>query len=114
MPRNSANYYEAVRTTVGPAASDAGHRLYLVPGMNHCGGGDGPSHFDMLHALEQWREQGHAPDTVAATHQANGVADRTRNLCPYPQVSRYNGVGDEAVAASYSCKPAARSSKSAL
>ena len=103
MPRNSANYYEAVRNTVGAATSDASHRLFLVPGMNHCGGGDGPSRFDMLHALEQWREGGIAPETIKAAHESNGKADRTRTLCAYPAVSIYAGHGDEADAASYSC-----------
>ena len=103
MPRNSANYYEAVRKAVGATASDANHRLYLVPGMNHCGGGDGPSHFDMLGALEQWREHDVRPETIPASHQTGGRADRTRNLCPYPQVSTYVGSGSESEAANYTC-----------
>ena len=104
MPGNSVNYANAVRRAVGATTADAAYRLYLVPGMNHCGGGDGPSHFDMLGALEQWREQGRAPETIPASHQTDGKADRTRNLCPYPQISSYNGSGDEAAASSYSCR----------
>lgn len=104
MPGNSVNYFKAVRNAVGAAASDENHRLYLVPGMNHCGGGDGPSTFDMLHALEQWREHRIRPETIPASHQANGTADRTRNLCPYPQLSTYNGTGSADDAASYTCR----------
>ncbi len=102
MPENSIHYYEAVRVAVGKEA-DSSHRLYMIPGMNHCGGGDGPSHFDMLTAMEAWREKGTRPETIPASHIADGKVDRTRNLCPYPQVSRYVGKGDENDAASYSC-----------
>ena len=102
MPENSIRYFEAVRAAVGGAAENA-HRLYLVPGMNHCGGGDGPSHFDMLTTLETWREQGKPPGTIPAAHVTDGKVDRTRNLCPYPEVSRYAGKGSESDAASYTC-----------
>ena len=98
MPENSIHYFEAV----GDSA-DNSHRLYLVPGMNHCGGGDGPSHFDMLTAMEAWREKGVRPETIPASHITDGKVDRTRNLCAYPQVSRYNGRGSENDAASYTC-----------
>ena len=102
MPENSIHYFEAVRATVGQAAEQS-HRLYLVPGMNHCGGGDGPSHFDMLTAMEAWREAGHRPETIPASHETDGKVDRTRNLCPYPEVSRYR-KGNENDADSYACQ----------
>ena len=102
MPGNSIGYFQAVRATVG-APDDESHRLYLVPGMNHCGGGDGPSHFDMLTAMEAWRERGVRPETIPASHMTNGKVDRTRNLCAYPLVSLYIGKGDENDAASYTC-----------
>lgn len=103
MPGNSVNYYNAVHAAVGAGIADASHRLYLVPGMNHCGGGDGPSHFDMLGALEAWREHGKRPDAIPAAHETSGKVDRTRNLCAYPKLSKYNGSGSEDDAASYSC-----------
>ena len=102
MPENSIRYFEAVRATVG-ASADESHRLYVVPGMNHCGGGDGPSHFDMLTAMEAWRERGVRPQTIPASHMTDGKVDRTRNLCAYPAVSRYIGKGDESDAVSYTC-----------
>ena len=102
MPENSIRYFEAVRAAVGDAACDS-HRLYMVPGMNHCGGGDGPSHFDSLTAMEAWREKGVRPETIPASHITDGQIDRTRNLCAYPQVSRYIGKGSESDAASYAC-----------
>ncbi len=103
MPGNSVNYFNAVRMAVGDNLADASHRLYLVPGMNHCGGGDGPSRFDMLVALEAWREGGKRPDTIPASHDTNGKVDRTRSLCPYPELSKYNGKGSESDAANYAC-----------
>lgn len=103
MPGNSIHYFNAVRSKVGAKIADASHRLYMVPGMNHCGGGDGPSHFDMLSALEAWRENGRRPTTIPAAHETDGKVDRTRNLCPYPQISTYRGTGGEADAASYAC-----------
>ncbi len=70
----------------------------MVPGMGHCGGGEGPSTFDMVTPLEQWVEKGQAPARVVASHSTNGKVDRTRPLCAYPQVARYTGSGstDEA------------------
>lgn len=74
----------------------------------HCGGGDGPSSFDMLTSLEQWVEQGIRPDRVIASRQVGGAVTRTRPLCPYPQVARYLGLGLAAGstddAASFACK----------
>ncbi len=54
--------------------------------MSHCQGGDGPSNFDMLRALEQWVEQSKAPDRIVAYRVRDGKVDRTRPLCPYPEV----------------------------
>ena len=62
------------------------YRLFMAPGMAHCGGGPGPNTFDMQAALEQWVEHGIAPERIIATRAINGIVDRTRPLCPYPQV----------------------------
>jgi feruloyl esterase len=72
--------------------------------MGHCFGGTGPNAFDMQTALERWLEQGIAPDAVVATHSINGVVDRSRPLCPYPQVAIYKGNGDTNDAANFSCR----------
>ena len=66
----------------------------MVPGMTHCAGGEGTSTFDALAALERWVEKGGAP--AAASRRRgwrNGVVNRTRPLCPYPQVASYKGTG---------------------
>jgi feruloyl esterase len=76
-------------------------RLLLVPGMTHCGGGEATDRFDMLTAIQQWVEQGRAPDRIIAT--GNAFPGVTRPLCPYPAVARYIG-GDPADAASFSCR----------
>ena len=75
----------------------------MVPGMGHCSGGEGPNDFDKIGALEAWVEQGKTPDQIVAAHNTGGKADRTRPLCPYPQVARYKGTGSIDEAASFSC-----------
>ena len=115
-PLNSINYYESVLSCFG--AGQAGerertlqdvqrfYRLFMAPGMTHCGGGPGPNTFDMQAALEQWVERGIAPDKIIATHALNGVVDRLRPLCPYPQVAVYKGKGDSNDMANFECRAA--------
>ncbi len=68
-PLHSLRYRHAVQQRLGDSASF--HRLFMVPGMNHCGGGSGPWQVDWLHALERWVEQGQAPQDLLATHPSN-------------------------------------------
>jgi len=75
-----------------------------VPGMGHCGGGDGTSTFDMLAAPDQWVEKGKSPDQIPASRVKDGVTDRTRPLCPYPQVATYKGSGSIDEAANFVCR----------
>ena len=76
----------------------------MVPGMGHCGGGDGTDTFDMLSAIEQWVERGKAPDRIEASRVREGKVDRTRPLCPYPQVAGYKGSGSTDDSANFVCK----------
>jgi feruloyl esterase len=99
---SSVNYYSSVLEAVGGTVA-GNYRLFMVPGMAHCGGGDGTSSFDMLGALEGWVEKGLAPDRIAASRIRNGVVDRTRPLCPYPQVARYMGSGSTDDARNFTC-----------
>lgn len=92
---------EAMARTMGFA------RLFMAPGVGHCGGGDGPSPQDTFTPLVQWVEAGKAPDTMLATKFVNnqpgqGIA-YTRPLCPYPTVARWNGQGSANDAANYVC-----------
>jgi feruloyl esterase len=80
------------------------YRLFMVPGMAHCGGGDGTSTFDMLTAMEQWVENNKVPDQIAAVRRRAGKVDRTRPLCPYPQIAHYKGSGDTNEAANFVCR----------
>ncbi|MBI2834803.1 MAG: tannase/feruloyl esterase family alpha/beta hydrolase, partial [Acidobacteria bacterium] len=105
-PRTSVNFYNKVVQTVGgPEHTSNALRLFMVPGMFHCSGGPGPNTFDMLGALEQWVETGQAPKQVIASRTTNGKVDRTRPLCPYPQVARYQGSGSIDDAANFACVP---------
>ena len=78
-----------MRPSAGSSEMDAFAKLYLVPGMHHCGGGPGPNEFDMLPVLENWVEKGESPGAVLASRVIDGRVDRTRPLCPHPQVARY-------------------------
>ena len=104
-PLASPAYYDRVAAEHGGVAAIRGsYRLFMVPGMAHCSGGEGPNDFDELKALEQWVEQGQAPDRILASHAKDGKIDRTRPLCPYPQVARYTGTGSIDDAANFVCK----------
>jgi hypothetical protein len=80
-------------------------RLFVVPGMNHCGGGPSTSQFDAFAALVKWVENGDAPENILATAPAaTPWPGRTRPLCPYPAVATYKGSGDINVATSFECR----------
>jgi feruloyl esterase len=97
------------------------YRLFLVPGMSHCGGGLGPNSFgngpavakddperDLLTALDRWVEKGIAPDHFIGTGKSITDPGKplTRPLCAYPKTARYKGSGDPNDAANFSCYPA--------
>jgi feruloyl esterase len=104
-PGTSVEYNQAVSQALGGGGKvKDGYRLFMVPGMGHCGGGDGTATFDMLAALEQWVEKGKAPDQIPASRVVDGRADRTRPLCAYPQVASYKGSGSTDEASSFVCK----------
>jgi feruloyl esterase len=102
-PRSTVAYYDNVAKTLGQKQVDDSVRLFFAPGMAHCGGGEGPNVFDALTPLEQWREQGKVPASIVATHSTNGKVDRTRPLCPFPQVAKYKGSGSIDEAANFTC-----------
>jgi feruloyl esterase len=102
-PRESVNYYNGVVTTMGKEKVTDAVRLFMVPGMGHCGGGDGPNEFDMLAVLEQWREHGKPPAEILASQVNEGRVVRTRPLCPYPQIAKYKGTGSIDRAENFVC-----------
>jgi feruloyl esterase len=104
-PGASVWYYKSVLEMNGGAGKvHDSYRLFMVPGMAHCGGGEGPNTFDTLTALEQWVEQKKAPGQIVASRVRDGKVDRTRPLCPYPQVATYKGSGSTDDAANFVCK----------
>jgi feruloyl esterase len=117
---NTINYFESVVSKMGGPETDAFTRLYMAPGVQHCGGGPGPDSFgengaaegsDAQHnmglALERWVEKGIAPSAIIATKKAGGDSGKsvkmTRPLCPYPQVAKYKGSGDSNDAGNFVC-----------
>jgi pimeloyl-ACP methyl ester carboxylesterase len=113
---DTARWYDGLQATHGGNASDFA-RFFRVPGMGHCSGGPATDQFDPLTALVAWVEQGTAPDRLIASARGPGNAaavnaelpagwapNRTRPLCPYPSVARYNGSGSLEDAASFSCR----------
>ena len=107
---DTVEYYDRLAAANGGAdAVRTWSRLFLSPGMGHCGGGAGAlDRFDLLTPLVEWVEKGTAPDAVPATgRSAPGRDDarRSRPLCAYPKHAHYKGSGDPEVLASYECRP---------
>lgn len=114
---NTVNYYNSVISKMGRQNADSFVRVFMVPGMQHCGGGPGADSFgavvsatptDPQHSLqlslELWVEKGAAPGTIISTkYGPNRTITMTRPLCPYPQSAKYNGTGDPNSAASFVC-----------
>jgi feruloyl esterase len=92
-PASTLAYHAALRKTMGDAAVDGFARLYMLPGMFHCIGGEGPHAFDLLTPLMDWVESGIAPSRIVASKLVEGKATRTRPVFPYPTVARYTGSG---------------------
>jgi feruloyl esterase len=109
-PLMSIEYYESVLTQMGAASTRDFYRMYLVPGMFHCGGGPGCDTVDWLSAIMGWVEQGKAPEAVIGARLENGTPVRTRPLCPYPQVAKYKGSGSIDEAQNFTCVPAGKPS----
>lgn len=99
---SSIGYYQGVEQLMGGRAQTQDFfRLFLIPGVHHCGGGPGLTEFDALSLLENWVEKGQAPDVMIASRPKNGVIERSRPIYPYPVLARYSGAGDPKQASSY-------------
>jgi len=102
-PQQSPKYFEAVVAKSGRSVVGKSIQLYMVPGMNHCAGGDGTDTFDKMAAMERWAASGKAPESIVASHITSGKVDRTRPLCPYGKVARWKGTGTTDDAANFAC-----------
>ena len=111
-PNNSINYFKSVfahdRRGHEEVRKDTFYRLFMVPGMSHCGGGPGANNFDALGALAKWVENGEAPDRLLATKYVNDDPAQgikfTRPVCSFPKVAVWNGHGSDTDAANYNCR----------
>jgi feruloyl esterase len=104
-PGSSVEFYKAVMDASGGSEQASNWvRLFMAPGMAHCSGGEGPDTFDKIRVMEQWVEQSKTPEQIVATHKTAGKIDRTRPLCPYPQVAHYKGTGSIDEASNFSCR----------
>ncbi len=117
---NTVDYYQEVIAKLGRTNTDSFARLYMLPGVQHCGGGPGASNIgqsatwtaaDPQHniriALENWVEKGTVPGAIIATKTADDDPQSsvlmTRPLCPYPEAAKYKGSGDPNKAESFVC-----------
>jgi feruloyl esterase len=100
-PANLVRYYGEIQSKTSHAKDAV--RLFMVPGMGHCGGGTGVNTFDMVTPLDQWVTGDKAPSEIPASRVRNGVSDRTRPLCAYPQIAIYKGSGNLDDAANFRC-----------
>ena len=109
-PRTIIDYYKSVEKTMGgPAQTQEFARLFIAAGHSGCPGFSNAEDFNTLKAVEQWVEKGVAPDKIILTHREQvkfgeqGKAFRTRPVCAYPKVAKYNGRGNPNDAANFSC-----------
>jgi feruloyl esterase len=100
-PMNTVNFYTELTRHLGPEKS-TGTRLFMIPGMGHCAGGDGPFMFDAVSTLDKWVETGHAPERIVVSNPP-GAPPRTRPLCPHPQEAVYSGTGSTDDAKNFKC-----------
>jgi len=106
FPEGTIDYYDRViREFHDTRQVQKFARLFMAPGVEHCGGGVGPNVFDAFGALVRWVERRDAPDRIVASRIEGGNVVRTRPLCPYPSAARYDGKGDPNSADSFVCGP---------
>jgi hypothetical protein len=103
-PMSTVKFYTELNRTLGPKKT-TGARLFLIPGMGHCAGGDGPFVFDAISTVDQWVDTGHAPERIVVSNPP-GAPARTRPLCPHPQEAVYTGLGSTDDEKSFKCAAA--------
>jgi hypothetical protein len=106
FPQGTVDYYRRVQAEMGGAEkTERFARLFLAPGVGHCGGGAGPAPDNPLAALIDWVEHGTAPRTLTGVlRDSTGTVTASRPICRYPEVASYRGHGDVADASSFACR----------
>jgi feruloyl esterase len=102
-PYNTIDFFQKVVASQGGAGIGTSIQLYMLPGVNHCQGGPGTDNFDRMAAIEEWIKTGTAPKRIDAWHVTSGTTDRTRPLCPFGQVAKWNGTGSTNESANFAC-----------
>jgi feruloyl esterase len=103
-PEGTIDYYQRVQKQMGgPEATSRFARLFLAPGVDHCGGGPGPQPDGQFDAVVRWVEEGKAPETLNAARREQGKVVRTRPLCQFPLLAKYKGTGSTDDAANFTC-----------
>jgi feruloyl esterase len=105
-PMSSVEFFNDVVSQLGQRVVGKSIQLYMVPGMDHCGGGPGTDTFDKVSVIEKWIATGSAPDEIVASHLTDGKIDRTRPLCPLGKVATYTGRGSTDDAENFTCTAA--------
>ena len=105
-PMSTVNFYTDLTAQLG-AKKSADARLFMIPGMGHCAGGDGPFTFDPISTLDKWVETGHAPERIVVSNLPTSPP-RTRPLCPFPQEAVHSGNGSTDDEKSFQCAAAPR------
>ena len=104
FPRGTVNYFERVLAANGGARQVSQFaRLFMAPGVGHCGGGDGPNPVGVFETMVNWVEKGVAPDSLPASRRREDGTVMSRPLCPYPTIARWNGSGSTDEAGNFSC-----------
>ena len=100
---STVNFYTDLTSRLGPKRSADGTRLFMIPGMGHCAGGEGPFVFDAISTLDQWVDTKRAPDRIVVSNPP-GAPARTRPLCPWPQEAVYSGQGSTDDEKNFQCR----------
>lgn len=97
---NTVAFYKSMTAKTDSKKAGDSVRLFMIPGMGHCGGGDAPTVMDMITVIDQWTEKGKAPESIIAT---NPQKHMSRPICPYPQIAKYKGSGSIDDASNFVC-----------
>jgi pimeloyl-ACP methyl ester carboxylesterase len=100
---NTAAFYKSMTAKMDAKTKRDSVRLFMIPGMGHCGGGEAPVVTDMIATIDKWVEKGEAPERIIASRPPE-EKPMTRPLCPYPKVAKYKGTGSTDDAANFACE----------